>query len=79
MRFQIPQAPTPLIYPCFRKCEKSSTIVTAKGQQLTETIFRGSGGGAPPPPPHIVTIQRLAVEFRQFFDRKILVGGSKEN
>lgn len=29
--------------------------------------------------PPIVTIQRLAVEFRLFFDRKILFGGSKEN
>ena len=47
MRFQIPQAPTPLIYPCFRKCQKSSTIVTAKGQQLRETIFRGNAS-----PPH---------------------------
>ena len=74
MRFQIPQAPHPF-YPCFRKCQKSSTIVTAKGQQLRETIFRGN---APPPSP-IVTIQRLTVEFCQFFDRKILIGGSKEN
>ena len=72
MRFQIPQAPTPLIYPCFRKCEKSSTIVTAKGQQLRETIFRGN---APPP---LLPFSGWLLNFANFLTGKSLSEAAKK-
>ena len=76
MRFQIPQAPTPLIYPCFRKCQKSSTIVTAKGQQLRETIFRGNA--PPPPPPPLLPFSGWLLNFANFLTGKSLSEAAKK-